>query len=803
MIDSLLRSLGIGQDVLTRLDRAQLLWARPGWLVAGLVLLPLAAAWIVFRHKRSLPYIPAVWRWTLSACRVLVLLVLIVVLGGPMLRVEETSKQKPVLAVILDESASMRLPLGSLSDIELPRIGYAQGRIELPVNGEKSKLDAEARRAISAQTRLAAIETILAHKKEETLDRWSEWFDVRAYRVAATVRSVAWDGKAVTPLTGPITEETDLGAAIERAIDDAAGRRLAGVVLASDGRWTTGVDPMTLVGRLSARTGEQKSVKPTPILAVAAGPMSEPVDVAVADVIAPAQATQGDRVTVLATVDSSGFDGRLVHVKLQDAAGKVLDDKPLTLSSKERQHVQLVFPADVPGETALTVAVDAAPEEVVKDNNQRNLTIDVEKLRKRVLYLEGWPRWDFRFLDFALRRDTGLDMKIVVEAPLLAAGILPPEIPARAGLPRDMEGFAEYHTVILGDISPVLLPPRLQEALARAVREKGTGLIIQAGVSGMPREFLAGPLGSLLPVRMASSPAAGLEAQAFAPFRMKVTANGAIHPVFQLYESATENRAIWSRMPEFYWAAAASEALPAATVLARVEGPGVDRPLIVESYAGRGRVLFVGMDSTYRWRRNIGSQLFYRFWGQAVRHVARDPNRDEKQSWMEVYPRRVRQGEQVSIELYAVDSDGKPVIATSATLQIAGGKNAEKVEMARTPQPGQFRGTWQPGEPGQYRLTYTDPRGQTLTALVVVAGTGRELRSPGVDREFLGSLADATGGRMVEMWDMIEAARGLREEPIQVTHPYESDLWDNWFTLFLLVGLYCTDLGIRRLMGLN
>jgi hypothetical protein len=32
--------------------------------------------------------------------------------------------------------------------------------------------------------------------------------------------------------------------------------------------------------------------------------------------------------------------------------------------------------------------------------------------------------------------------------------------------------------------------------------------------------------------------------------------------------------------------------------------------------------------------------------------------------------------------------------------------------------------------------------------------------------------------------------------------PYEDDIWDNWLTLVLLAGLYCTDVGIRRVLGL-
>jgi len=336
------------------------------------------------------------------------------------------------------------------------------------------------------------------------------------------------------------------------------------------------------------------------------------------------------------------------------------------------------------------------------------------------------------------------------------------------------------------------------------------GLMIQAGPNHMPRSYVNGPLGGLLPVKLeAAGPGEGtgvrdgLEAPAFAPFRMRVTATGAIHPAFQLYENTTQNRHIWSRMPEYYWASATLEAVSAATVLARVEGPGIERPLIVEGYAGRGRVMFIGTDSTYRWRRNIGNHLFYRFWGQAIRHVARNDKRHADKSWIEVQPERIEPGGQVSIEIYAVDKHGKPLDKSELSVQIASADANDRVLLSRTPEPGLFRGFWYPKTLGQYRLNCTDTQDRVVTAMVSVAGSGRELRRPSVDRDTLGTLADATGGGLLELDQLHRLLEVIQGEPKEVDQPYEDDIWDNWITLVLLVGLYCTDVGVRRMLRLT
>ena len=472
------------------------------------------------------------------------------------------------------------------------------------------------------------------------------------------------------------------------------------------------------------------------------------------------------------------------------------------------------------------------------------MQVDAEK--QKVLYLEGTPRWDFRFLDHALRRDHGVEVTVLMESQLAAraaafaaAAATPPAPPAPGApvpaaatqpttmpldqstdLPQDSTKFGEYAAVVLGDISPKLLPPRLQEQLLKAVEEKGTGIIIQAGTEHMPHDFMAGPLGKLLPAKFdpprdaATTRAAltsggttvrgGIEAPVFAPFRMKVSAAGSLHEAFQLYDNATKNREVWSRMPTFDWAAAATVPAPGATVLAEVETAEGTRPLLVEQYYGKGRVLLVGTDSTYRWRRNIGDVLFYRFWGQVVRRVARKPERGDDRSWVEVSPPRSQPGEPVAIELYAVNAENKPADAQRVGVTVTGPNFSESVTLERSAEAraGYFRGTWRSRVPGDFRVSYSDAGGKPVSAVVSIRGSGQELLRPTVDRDGLSELAEASGGQMIELTELDRLPEKLNGEPQTVRRTRQEDVWDNWLCLMLLAGLYCTDLGVRRVLGL-
>ncbi|MEX0654772.1 MAG: hypothetical protein WD534_07485 [Phycisphaeraceae bacterium] len=824
MIGWLLELIGVDPTLAGRVAEAQWLWARPGLLWLGLVLLLPAAVFVFRRHRRSLPHLTRGQRGVLTFCRVGVLALLVFVLGAPYLRLEESVTQKPVVAVMVDGSGSMALPTGGYEGEQLRGVALAAGVTELADEASEGEdgerlpaVDAEGRRTMSNMSRAALLERVWEQSGEAMFTSLAERFEVRGYRFDRRGQAMSLSGLAsVAEDAAAMGTQTAIGAALQEVIEDVGGRAVAGIVLFSDGQSNAGPGPADVVrrwretgaGTASATAGEDEAAA-VRVWTVPVGSGARLVDVRLMDVLAPARVARGDTASIVATVASHGFDGRAVRVRLLEGEN-VLDDREVTLTDDDRQQVNLRFTAaadDEPGTRLLRVEVESLSEEQVADNNEQSLAVDVDETQWEVLYLEGYPRWDFRFLDHALQRDRGLAVRMVMEAPLRAGeGVDLAELPALARLPEDAAGWAEYHVVVLGDVSTDLLPERAQAQLARAVREEGLGLIVQAGPQHMPHAFADGPLAELLPVELSEGDAGdeqgGWEAEAYSPFKMQVTATGATHPALRLYDQAARNRGVWSQMPPFYWAAALGEPRPGATVLAELasaEHEGV--PLVAEHYAGSGRVMLIGLDSTYRWRRNIGDHLFYRFWGQALRHVARTTERDGQTSWLAAYPPRVEPGERVSVELYAVDGDGQPATREQATLQVRHGEQTDTLELHRTPTPGIYRGQWSQEAHGQYTLTHTDAAGEELTANVRVASSSRELLRPDVDRETLGTLAEATGGELIELDELPRLADAFEGEPATLSQVHVQELWDNWLTLLLLVSLYCTDVFVRRMAG--
>ena len=190
----------------------------------------------------------------------------------------------------------------------------------------------------------------------------------------------------------------------------------------------------------------------------------------------------------------------------------------------------------------------------------------------------------------------------------------------------------------MGDVAPAQLPLAERLRLAKYVADRGGTLVILAGKRAMPLAYLEGrkdvgaegdPLLNLLPIE---------EARAVAPlkgFPVTLTDEGQQRTRYlEMDETPEDSRAAG---PSSRATSGESLAGPRRTrcrwLYEPDEEPGIkvdraaqekERALIVRQNYGFGRVLFVGLDSTWRWRFKIGDTYHHRFWGQLVRWAASD-----------------------------------------------------------------------------------------------------------------------------------------------------------------------------------
>jgi hypothetical protein len=794
----LLRQLNLPDEFAGHLGEVAFAFRHPRVFWAGLALLVPLAAYIYLRQRRNLPSVPTAVRVTLTATRVLILLLLVVVLASPTLKLDHKAENKPIVAFLFDHSQSMQLPPGDYDEGELRRVAEAAG-----YHSSAGGVDAEVRKALKRISRAKLALSVVQNGARPTVEALAKKYDVRFYSFSEAVTRLGVDPAhpELPEPPNPGGPATHLGDSVGHILEESAGRQVAGIVLFTDGQNTGGRSPGE-----AARAAGAAGV---PLFAVPVGSPRRLQDLAIVDLFTTGQVSVGDTARVAVTLESQGFDRRPVKVELRDG-DRVLDSKEILLRSTEQQQVELTFKATEAGARYLTVSVPPQPEEpeYLRSNNSDTALVRVSDEKLKVLYVEGLPRWDFRFLKNALRRDNGLGGRvgkspdIVLEAEWRR--LAPPD---RAKLlPRTLDEMAQYHTVILGDASPQILDAAFVELLDKAVRERGVGLVVQAGPLAMPHRF-GDKLDALLPVRLKRGQA-GLYPRGVPSFKLELAPEGALHEAMRFYDEPGRNQNAWEQMPHYFWAAAAERPSPGATVLAYnpVTTAYGKQPLIAEHYAGKGKVMFVGTDSTWLWRQNVGDRFFYKFWGQGLRSVARlDPD-SAKKNRLEVRPVRVQPGEPAQVELMAFAPDGTPRTDNALLASVQGGGAASTVELLADPAvKGRYLGRFTPPAPGEYRVSYNPTgKGAPVEARLRVAVAPEEMRQPNVNRPALELLASASGGgSLVELTDLAGIPDRLAGESKFTELHREASLWDNAITLSVLIVLYSLDVGLRRLLGLS
>ena len=815
MIESFLKSIGIADEMVSRVDEAHLAFQRPLWLYALILLFPLG--WFVYARQRdNLSTVRKRFRVALTATRVFILAILILVLAGPVLRLVQDVEKKPILAVVFDASQSMELPAGPFeSDEERMAVARAAG---FAVD-ESGALDAEVRKTIKGYGRVQLAQTATGVAQSSVFEPLGEKYDVQYYAFARGLSEISTPSDEADAETISVERDTSsyLGDAVISVLDRASGQRVSGIVLFSDGQNTGGHSPAD-----AAMTAADYRKDGVPVFAVPVGSSADMKDVAIIDVYTIGMVAKGDTIRVHATIEAHGFEGQPVKVQLvrhQVEGEKVLVEKELVLSGSEQQQVELAFEAKEPGPQYLEVRVpeQAGESKQLRANNRDVAYVRVNEERLKVLFVDGRARWDFRFLKNAIRRDNGIAGRLSEEDPevLLEAEWrrLPEEQRAKA-FPQTPEEIGEYDVIVLGDVSPQLLTPDREQLLINAVRKQGVGLIVQAGTESMPHDY--GPdFQELLPV-VVREDVAGREAPVFRPFVLEVSAEGAVHEAMRLYDDPGRNQVVWSRMPPYYWCAAVERPAAGATVLAwnpSVKVTHGKMPLVAYHTlgAGNGKVMFVATDSTWLWRQTVGDRFFYKFWGQSIRFVAPRDESGGKKSWIEVQPVRVQPEEEARIEMMAfLDEKGTPRTDDELVVTVNGPDGTQSIKLqsdGASGEEGHYTGRFLPKSSGKHSLNWTPPPGgdatQATEALLNVMVAPEEFRQPQLNRSTLEGLAKTTGGRLLKLDELGALPSLLSGKTLTTRRQDQATIWDNWLTLVLLVLVYGIDVGIRRLMGLS
>ncbi len=604
---------------------------------------------------------------------------------------------------------------------------------------------------------------------------------------------------AVEAFSPATTNTNDEGTDINTGLEDVLKRyrNLRAVVLLSDGDWNMGKSPVVAATQLR--------LADVPVFAVAVGSGDYLPDLALEQVAAPAYGLLGEPIFIPFRVRSHLPREVKTRVSLS-VEGKVAASKDIVIPPHGVAEDALFWTPVREGTLTPVVSLPVEDDEVRADNNQQQLRIQVRKQVLRVLAVDSLPRWEYRYLRNALQRDPGVEVNTLLLLPGMGSGEGRGYIKE---FPHTKEELGKYDVVFLGDvgIGSNELTPEDATLLKGLVEQQGSGLVFLPGRRGRELTFAGTPLGEMMPVELDEKQPQGVSA--VLPSHLALTERGRGHLLTMLARTESENERIWQELPGFYWNAAVVKARPGAEVLAVHEGMRNQWgriPLLVTRPQGNGKVLFMGEDSAWRWRRGVEDVYHYRFWGQVVRWMSYQRHLAQARNIRVFFtPENPRRGDTVRLQATVLDATGSPAVGgvVNAELTASSGK-VERLTLAAVEGGwGVYAGESTLAERGVYRVHVRhEPTGAEITTELSVQGEQREQIGRPAQVEVLREIAQITGGQLGSARDVPRLMSALAALPEAQPLEQRFRLWCHPLWAGALIGLLAVYWIGRKLVGM-
>lgn len=716
-----------------------------------------------------------------------------------------------------------------------PRLEIARRILEFPLPGENAQ---------GTPTEL----TLLDHLKAN--------YNIRLYHFAddldqfTSLENEAWSGEMGS---SPDHAQTDFSGALEQVLENTSPESLAGVFLLSDGRHNGPTLPEDALRQLA--------VQNTPLSAIPIGGELGPVDISILSLEAPESIYLDDRIVVTAEAKFDGLLGKKVKATLF-ANGLVAEELEIDVTDVSfRTELRFVHRPGEKGILDYEIRLEPDSREIFQNNNSWDFKVAVTDDRTNVLLVDGFPRWEFRYLrNLFYGRDKSVHLQSVLLDPdEIYRGPQPPRVAASAtrpfgeaeatSLPVNADEWGLFDVIILGDVPPSALALRDWKAIEDAVTKRGSLLVCVAGFRHMPHGHTSGTLQSLLPVTY--TPGNAVEFDSPEPaYRIALTPEGRGHPVTSQSASRSLNQDRWNSFQPMRWRYRHESVKDTAEVLAFAQPVGStgsaegiapdgspesveaaieqlanrkqlekDNALITSIRAGLGKVLMLNFDQTWRFRYGVGDTYHHRFWGQITRWGAGE-NLRSGNDFVRLGTDRLSYtpDDEVEVTAKVLDEDRRPVV--DADVEVEVWKDGTRLSTQQLSYRSDSSGIYETSlrglrDAGEYGLKLKgDEVDAALAAapdgpdeletelLVVTSRNPVELAELTADRDFLNRATNLTGGRMAELHE-IESILSSFGSPRETLKERRSvTLWDTWPILLTFLGFLTTEWILRRRSGL-
>lgn len=734
--------------------RLALLGGWPTWvLIASVSAAAALLAWTVWRRRQQAApglrgaRLAVIWLLQTALAGLLLLL-----LWQPAVLVATLQPQQNVVAVVVDDSRSMAIHEGSATRRE------------------------EASRVL----------------KGGLLDALRQKFQVRLYRLADNLERI----QNLDQITAG-ARSTRIGENLKQVAAEGSSVPIGAVVLLSDGADNSGgIDLETLSEIRRQRI---------PVHTIGFGREQFARDVEISDVQIAPRAFADSRLSALVSFRQRGYAGGEARVTVREGA-RVLASRQVRLRGDgAAQSESLVFDSGPAGAKNLQVAIDPLPGEENAGNNAVSRLVNVEASKPRILYYEGEPRWEFKFIRRALDEDRTLQLATILRTTqnkLYRQGIANPK-ELEEGFPSKAEDLFAFQAVIIGSVEAGDFTAAQADAIRQFADRRGGGVLFLGGRYALADGGWArSPLADILPVTLPERKGTFVRA----PANTELTQAGRDSLICRLEENPEKNVERWKKLPYLMNFQDPGTPKPGAVVLVDFLPTSKGRaPLLVTQNYGRGRTAVFATGGSWRWQmlQELSNQDHEMFWRQFLRWLAASPGPVVGSTPHPVLSDDTR----VHLQAEVRDRAFMPMADASVEAHIQGPDgSAATVPLTPDPQhPGTYSAEWTAEKPGSYAAEVVARRGNEeggRDALLFRRedGVAENFRAE-QNRELLEKLSSQTGGRYYRPseWKKLGAEISYSEAGITVREA--KDLWNMPAVFLLALALRSTEWLLRRKWG--
>src|SRR5262245_8117541 len=507
----------------------------------------------------------------LVVLRAITFTVLAFIFLRPVLNISTVLPQESYLAVVIDNSESMKI-----------------------------KDDGQTSRADQLQAQL---------QSTNFFKRLSDKFKVRTYRFDRDAERIENMGRMTYE-----GKRTRLESATDLLNQELGTVPLSGVVLITDGVDNASNQWSESLSKLEARH--------IPFYTVGVGSESIIRDAEVTKVSSPRDALKESTAVVDVSYRSHGFSGRKATLYVRENNVLLKSEEVVLPPDGEIAEKSLDLPVKNEGSRIFSFSLQAQDDRI-PENNSLDALVEIKNDHPQILYIEGEPRWEFKFLRRAVQDDPNIRLVTLLRSSqnkFYRQGIDKEEMLAE-GFPKERDELYQYKGLIFGSIESTFFSQDQLKNVVDFVSNRGGGFLMMGGRNSFAGgRYQNSPIADILPVQMApeaSTPIIGR-------LKLAVTDYGRTHPLMKLSAGAEAHVKQWADLPPLNDFNKTLDAKVGGIVLARGEAEtrgNTDPILLAYQRYGRGRTMALTSGSTWRWQMEMDheDQTYELFWKQVLR----------------------------------------------------------------------------------------------------------------------------------------------------------------------------------------